>query len=175
MTTNPKNATQRIIHLSLDEAVFAVRNPDIAHERKVAIFDLIESNHFALKTDAADNSIKTRKSACQEGPYRIRLSLTKRALIFDVRAEDDTPLRIIELSLTPFRRLAKDYFIICESYYEAIRSASANQIEIIDQSRRALHNEGSERLTEKLNANVKIDAETARRLFTLVCVLQMRE
>ena len=152
---------KRIIHISLDDPALVTRNPDIEHERRVAIFDLLESNFFELKE-------------MQPGPYRMVLSLADRALVLSVRTVDDEVLSDIRVSLTPFRRLIKDYFMICESYYEAIRNATPDRIETIDMSRRALHNEGSELLQEKLEPFAELDLETARRLFTLVSVLQMR-
>jgi uncharacterized protein (UPF0262 family) len=152
---------KRIIHISLDDPALVSRNPDIEHERRVAIFDLLESNFFELKENLP-------------GPYRLLLSLADRALVLSVRTVEDEVLSDIRVSLTPFRRLIKDYFMICESYYEAIRNATPDRIETIDMSRRALHNEGSELLQEKLEPFAELDLETARRLFTLVSVLQMR-
>jgi len=137
------------------------RNPDLDHERRVAIFDLLESNFFKLKEG-------------YEGPYRVILSLADRALQLSVRTVKDEQIKDIKLSLTPFRRLIKDYFMICESYYEAIRTATPQHIETIDMARRALHNEGSELLKDRLDEFAEVDLETARRLFTLVSVLQMR-
>ena len=152
---------KRIIHISLDDPALVSRNPDIEHERRVAIFDLLESNFFELKENLP-------------GPYRLLLSLADRALVLSVRTVEDEVLSDIRVSLTPFRRLIKDYFMICESYYEAIRNSTPDRIETIDMSRRALHNEGSELLQEKLEPFAELDLETARRLFTLVSVLQMR-
>ena len=152
---------KRILHISLDDPALVSRNPDIEHERRVAIFDLLESNFFELKENLP-------------GPYRLLLSLADRALVLSVRTVEDEVLSDIRVSLTPFRRLIKDYFMICESYYEAIRNATPDRIETIDMSRRALHNEGSELLQEKLEPFAELDLETARRLFTLVSVLQMR-
>lgn len=150
-----------IAHISFDDPALVARNPDLEHERRVAIFDLLESNFFRLKEGYA-------------GPYRVVLSLVDRALLLSVRTVKDEAVQDIRLSLTPFRRLIKDYFIICESYYDAIRSASPDRIETIDMSRRALHNEASELLQERLSDYVDVDMETARRMFTLVSVLQMR-
>ena len=114
----------RIVHISLDDPALVARNPDIEHERRVAIFDLIEGNHFALTTG-------------QPGPYRVTLSIGERGILFDVRDTDSQALTQIELSMTPLRRYVRDYFMICESYFEAIRTASPDRIETIDQARRA--------------------------------------
>jgi uncharacterized protein (UPF0262 family) len=151
----------KITHISFDDPALVARNPDLEHERRVAIFDLLESNFFRLNEGHA-------------GPYRVILSLADRALLLSVRTPQDDAITDIRLSLTPFRRLIKDYFIICESYYEAIRTASPDRIETIDMSRRALHNEASELLQEKLTEFCEVDMETARRMFTLISVMQMR-
>lgn len=154
-------AHERITHISFDDPALVARNPDLEHERRVAIFDLLEDNFFKLKNG-------------QVGPYRVVLSLTDRGINLSVRQLDDQFICDIKVSMTPFRRIIKDYFLICESYYEAIRSATPDRIETIDMARRAMHNEGSELLQEKLEEDVAVDQETARRLFTLVSVLQMR-
>jgi uncharacterized protein (UPF0262 family) len=152
---------RRIVHISLDDPALAPRNPDIEHERRVAIFDLIESNHFAL-------------SDGPEGPYRMTLSLVDRGILFDISDTNSAPLAVIELSMKPFRRIIRDYFMICESYFEAIRTASPDRIETIDKARRALHDESAEVLRTRLVEHADIDMDTARRLFTLISVLQMR-
>lgn len=154
-------AHERITHISFDDPALVARNPDLEHERRVAIFELLEDNFFKLKNG-------------QDGPYRVVLSLTDRGINLSVRQLDDQFICDIKVSMTPFRRIIKDYFLICESYYEAIRSATPDRIETIDMARRAMHNEGSELLQEKLEEDVSVDQETARRLFTLVSVLQMR-
>lgn len=154
-------AHERITHISFDDPALVARNPDLEHERRVAIFDLLEDNFFKLKDGPS-------------GPYRLILSLTDRGLNLSVRQVDDVMICDIKVSLTPFRRIIKDYFLICESYYEAIRTATPDRIETIDMARRSMHNEGSELLQEKLEDQVTIDQETARRLFTLVSILQMR-
>ncbi len=151
----------RIVHISLDDPALAARNPDLEHERRVAIFDLIESNHFRLKSGVS-------------GPYRVTLSVVDRGINFDVRNTDHNLLQAIEISLTPFRRQIRDYFMICESYFEAIRTATPDKIEAIDMVRRALHNESAENLQARLSAHLEVDMDTARRLFTLISVLQMR-
>ena len=151
----------RIIELTLDEPQRVHRNADIEHERRVAIYDLVEENYFAPE-------------GSNGGPYRLRLGITENRLTFDIALDGgETHGRII-LSLTPFRRIVKDYFLICDSYYKAIRSSTPAQIEAIDMGRRGLHDEGSELLRERLAGKVAIDFQTARRLFTLICVLHIR-
>jgi uncharacterized protein (UPF0262 family) len=152
--------TSRLIAVTLDAASIGRAAPDIEHERAVAIYDLVEEGRFALKG--------------REGPYRLMLSLSERRLIFDIRSEDDERLMTHALSLTPFRRIVKDYFLICESYRNAVRSGAPSRIEAIDAGRRGLHNEGSEIVKERLRGKVDIDGDTARRLFTLICVLHWR-
>ena len=156
-----RDDTQRLIAVELDEESFARAAPDIEHEREVAIFDLIEENSFSLNSGKG-------------GPYRLVLALKERRLVFDVRDAEDMPVTMFVLSLTPFRRIVKDYFMICESYYEAIRTASPSQIEAIDMGRRGLHNEGTVILQERLKDKAEMDFDTARRLFTLICVLHWR-
>jgi uncharacterized protein (UPF0262 family) len=150
----------RLIAVTLDDASIGRASPDIEHERAVAIYDLIEENSFAL--------------ANHPGPYRLILSIADRRLVFDIRSDGDQPLITHALSLTPFRKLVKDYYLICESYHQAIRTASPSRIEAIDMGRRALHNEGSEILQERLKGKIELDLDTARRLFTLICVLHWR-
>lgn len=151
----------RLVDVELDESI-GRSTPDVEHERAVAIFDLIEDNSFQPAGDAG------------QGPYRLRLSLVESKLIFAVSRENGEPVVAHILSLTPFRRVVKDYFLICESYYEAIRSATPSHIEAIDMGRRGLHNEGSQTLKDRLSGKIDIDFDTARRLFTLVCVLHWR-
>jgi uncharacterized protein (UPF0262 family) len=151
----------KIVHIELDERTVVRRSPDIEHERAVAIFDLLEENHFAPKSAAT-------------GPFRLALGVEENRLTLDIRGEDDTPLEKVLLPLAPFRRIVKDYFLVCESYYNAIKKASPSQIEAIDMGRRGLHNEGADLLKERLAEKVEIDTHTARRLFTLVCVLHLR-
>lgn len=153
--------TGRLLSIDIDETSLAPVGADAEHERKIAIFDLLEENKFQL-VDGAD------------GPYLLRLSLADNRLVFDISNEQGEPVRQILLSLTPLRRLIKDYFLICDSYYDAIRSSTPAQIEAIDMGRRGLHNEGSEVLIERLSGKVETDFDTARRLFTLVCALHMR-
>ena len=151
----------RLVKVTLDEGSIGRSNPDVEHERAVAIYDLIEDNSFA----PADHD---------GGPYALHLSITENRLVFDIRNEDGAPVMAHLFSLTPLRRIVKDYFLICDSYYAAIRTASPDQIEAIDMGRRGLHNEGSELLIERLRHKVEMDVDTARRLFTLICVLHWK-
>jgi uncharacterized protein (UPF0262 family) len=153
--------TQRIVKIELDEDSAGRRSPEIEQERAIAIFDLVEENTFAPAIE-------------HPGPYHLRLGIEESRLVVDVRDTDDTDLHRFILSLTPFRRIVKDYFEVCDSYYRAIRTASPSQIEAIDMGRRGLHNEGSEILRERLKGKVEIDFNTARRLFTLICALHIR-
>ena len=155
------DASARLIDVELDESI-GRSTPDVEHERAVAIFDLIEENSFH---PVGDNGA---------GPYRLKLSLAEARLIFAVSRENGEPVVTHILSLTPFRRVVKDYFLICESYYEAIRSSTPSQIEAIDMGRRGLHNEGSQTLMDRLSGKIEVDFDTARRLFTLVCVLHWK-
>ncbi len=160
-TGDPPRRRDRIIAVTLDEKTVLRRAPEIEHERAVAIYDLIEENQFSPVGDF-------------EGPYALHLSLSENRLVMDIKREDDTALTTVVLPLTPFRTIIKDYFQICESYFQAIRSASPSKIEAIDMGRRGLHNEGSELLRQRLEGKVAIDDKTARRLFTLLCVLHFR-
>ena len=156
---DPKNP--RLVSITLDESSIGRSNADIEHERAVAIYDLLEDNAFAPAGHAG-------------GPYTLSLGITENRLAFDIRLADSTPVIVHMLSLTPFRRIVKDYFMICESYYQAIRTAMPSQIEAIDMGRRGLHNEGSQLLMERLDGKVEVDFDTARRLFTLICVLHWK-
>lgn len=151
----------RLIAIDLDESLRGIPSADVEHERKVAIYDLLEDNSFEVVGH-------------QSGPYRLKLSIVDKRLVFEIEDCDAKTCAIVGLALAPFRRLVKDYFLICESYYQAIRSAPRSQIETIDMARRGLHNEGSELLRERLAGKVEVDSDTARRLFTLVCVLYWR-
>ena len=161
MSADGEQKGARIVHLSLDDPALAARNPDLEHERRVAIFDILESNHFELVDGPP-------------GPYRLQISLADRGIVFAVSNREDASLARIELSMTPFRRNVRDYFMICESYFAAMRSATPERVETIDQARRALHNESAELLKTRLAGKVVLDDDTARRLFTLISVLQMR-
>ncbi|AYG60569.1 UPF0262 family protein [Rhizobium jaguaris] len=150
----------RLSDVVLDDTI-GRSTPDVEHERAVAIFDLIEENSF-------------EPVGHDGGPYQLNLSLVDQKLVFDIRTEQGAVVATHILSLTPFRRIVKDYFMICESYYEAIRSATPSRIEAIDMGRRGIHNEGSRTLMERLKGKIIVDFDTARRLFTLVCVLYWR-
>ena len=156
-----ESAQQRLMAVTLDESSIGRSNPDVEHERAVAIYDLLEENVF----HPVDH---------EGGPYALHLSLTESRLVFDIRLSDGTPVVAHFLSVTPLRRIVKDYFMICDSYYQAIRTATPSQIEAIDMGRRSLHDEGSRILMERLHKKVRMDFDTARRLFTLVCVLHWK-
>jgi uncharacterized protein (UPF0262 family) len=151
----------RIAGITLDEHTVVRRSPDIEHERAVAIFDLLEENHFKLASGCA-------------GPYHLHLAIEENRLSIEVRSTANGANETILLPLAPFRGIVKDYFMVCESYYEAIRRSSLAQIEAIDMGRRSLHNEGSSLLMERLAEKVALDLDTGRRLFTLICVLHLR-
>ncbi len=158
-------ADPRIIHIELDEATILWRNADIEQERRIAIFDLIEENQFKpLRAWEAGH----------QGPYRLRLAVDDGRLSLEVADEAGGPLETLILGLGRFRRPIREYFAICDSYYQAIRKASAAEIETIDMARRGVHNEAAEMLLERLEGKVETDFATARRLFTLICVLHIR-
>jgi uncharacterized protein (UPF0262 family) len=151
----------RLIDIQLVEKTAVRRRPEAEHERKIAIFDLIEQNHFAPTVD-------------HPGPFKLYLSAEESRLIFDIRAADDSELTRVPLALQPFRGIVKDYFKVCESYYSAIKTATPSRIEAIDMGRRGLHDEGSRMLKSELAGRIDIDHDTARRLFTLLCILHIR-
>jgi len=153
----------RLVNVVLEEKTFVRRNPEVEHERAVAIYDLLEDNHFRL-------------FEMEEGPYSLTLRMEGvQRLIFEVCNEEGTHLLArVPLALQPFRRIVKDYFMVCESYFEAIKTASPSRIEAIDMGRRALHNEGAQLLRERLADRIELDELTARRLYTLLCVLHIR-
>jgi uncharacterized protein (UPF0262 family) len=158
-------ADPRIIKVELDESTILRRNADIEQERRVAIFDLIEENFFQPLRDFGDD---------YAGPYQLNLSVVEGRLVLDIRRGDGSAFEILVLGLGRFRRIVRDYFAICDSYYQAIRKASASEIETIDMARRGVHNEAAELLMERLEGKIKVDFATARRLFTLICVLHIR-
>jgi uncharacterized protein (UPF0262 family) len=158
-------ADPRIIDVTLDERTILWRSADIEQERRIAIFDLIEENRFKPVRAFA---------AGYEGPYRLKLAVEDGRLAMQVAGEDDSELETLILGLGRFRRLIRDYFAICDSYYQAIRKATAQEIETIDMARRGIHNEAAELLLERLDGKVETDFPTARRLFTLICVLHIR-
>jgi len=163
MTRPPpdEDSQNRIVAVTLDEESIGRSGPDIEHERAIAIYDLIEQNLFAPE-------------AAEGGPFTLHLAITGNRLVFDIRREDGTPVVAHLLSLTPFRRIVKDYFMICDSYYAAIRTATPDKIEAIDMGRRGLHDEGSRILQDAIKRKVTVDFDTARRLFTLICVLHWK-
>lgn len=152
---------QKIAKIELVEKHQVRRAAEVEHERAVAMYDLMEENYFAPKGDYV-------------GPYVLYLRLEDTRLIFDVRQEDETRLLEVPLALKTFQSIVKDYFLICESYFAAIKKSTPSQIEAIDMGRRGLHNEGSELLRERLENKIDVDFDTARRLFTLICVLHIR-
>jgi uncharacterized protein (UPF0262 family) len=158
---SPPDSARRLLKVTLDEGSIGNSNPDVEHERRIAIYDLLEDNSFSASGHAG-------------GPYALHLGMVENRLLFDVRLTDGSPVVAHYLSLTPLRRIVKDYFMVCDSYYKAIRTSSPSQIEAIDMGRRALHNEGSELLMERLKDKIDIDVDTARRLFTLICVLHWK-
>lgn len=151
----------RLIAVKLDERTMVRRTREIEQEREIAIYDLLEANSFT-------------PAGSPGGPYRLILAVEENRLILDIHLEDDGVCGKVMLSLTPFRRVIKDYFLICESYFKAIRNAPPSQIEALDMARRGLHNEGSELLKERLKGKIEVDFDTARRLFTLICVLHLK-
>ena len=161
MSKDKKSSRSKLVAVTLDENSIGRSSPDIEHERAVAIYDLIEENSFSPNDD-------------QGGPYALHLSMADNRLVFDIKLADGTPVVAHFLSLTPLRRIVKDYFLVCDSYYQAIRTATPERIEAIDMGRRALHDEGSHILMERLEAKVAIDFDTSRRLFTLICVLHWK-
>ena len=153
----------RISHIELDDANLPPPTPEIEQERKVAMFDLIEDNRFLLP--------EREGRVVPNGPYHVALSIREKRLVFDIRTEEEDPAAEFHLSLSPFKQVVKDYWAICESYFDAVKNLPPSQIETIDMARRGIHNEGARVLEERLDGKAEIDNETARRLFTLICVL----
>ena len=152
---------RRLVAVTLDDASIGRGSPDQEHERAVAIYDILEANSFALPGHDG-------------GPYSLHLALVENRLCFDVRTADGAPVVAHHLSLTPIRKVIKDYEMICDSYYKAIRTASPSQIEAIDMGRRGLHNEAAELLVERLAGKIDVDFDTARRIFTLIFALHWK-
>ncbi|OWU84107.1 hypothetical protein ATO6_13625 [Oceanicola sp. 22II-s10i] len=152
-----------IAHIELDDRNLPPPTPEIEQERKVAMFDLMEENSFSLP--------KRDDRLVPDGPYKVGLSIREKRLVFDIRTEGDEPAAEFHLSLGPFRQVVKDYFAICKSYFDAVKTLPPHQIETIDMARRGIHNEGARVLMERLEGKAEIDSDTARRLFTLICVL----
>jgi len=153
----------RLFKIEIDDSALAPPTHEIEQERKVAIFDLLEDNSFIVP--ARDGR------PVPDGPYALVLAIRERRLVFDVTNEDASAVAEFHLSLGPFRQTVKDYFQICESYFEAVKTLPPSQIETIDMARRGIHNEGARILQERLEGKANVDIDTARRLFTLICVL----
>ncbi|MEM6741963.1 MAG: UPF0262 family protein [Pseudomonadota bacterium] len=153
----------RIAHIEIDDANLPPPTPEIEQERKVAIFDLLEDNSFTLPARHGE--------AVAGGPYRLSLAIRERRLVFEIAEEDATRIGEFHLALSPFRQVVKDYWQICESYFDAVKKLAPAQIEAIDMARRGIHNEGARVLQERLEGKAEVDIDTARRLFTLICVL----
>ena len=158
-------ADPRIIDVTLDERTILWRSADIEQERKIAIYDLLEGNHFAPHRQHPDE---------YAGPYRINMRVEEGRLALEIKRENGEALETLVLGLAKFRRLVRDYFAVCDSYYKAIRNATPQQIETVDMARRGIHNEAAELLRERLEGKIDIDFDTARRLFTLICVLHIK-
>src|SRR5688572_16618130 len=159
--TRAQSNPQRLVAVTLDEASISRSSRDVEHERAVAIYDLIEQNSFA-------------PVGHDRGPYALNIGLKENRLVLDIRLADGEPVVAHLLSLTPFKKIVKDYFLICDSYYAAIRNATPGRIEAIDMGRRGLHDEGSRILQDSVKGKVEVDFDTARRLFTLICVLHWK-
>ncbi|MBY6002439.1 UPF0262 family protein [Salipiger bermudensis] len=152
-----------ISQIDLDDANLPPPTPEIEQERRVAMFDLMEENSFTLP--ARDGR------EVPAGPYKLGLAIREKRLVFDIATEADEKAAEFHLSLSPFRQVVKDYFQICKSYFDAVKTAAPSQIETIDMARRGIHNEGARILQERLEGKAEVDDDTARRLFTLICVL----
>lgn len=152
---------QRLEQVFLQEQARVRLSPQVEHERRAALRDLIEENHFA-------------PLGCAQGPYILHLAVEGERLAFDIRDRNDNPLTSFRIHLGELRKIIKDYFIICDSYFKSIKMASPSRIEAIDMGRRGLHNEGAELLRTRLAERIEMDVDTARRLFTLICVLHIR-
>jgi len=163
-----QNTVGRLIHVELDERTAVRRSPEVEHERTIAIYDLLEENTF-LPLDGSGSPL-----ASSGAEFRLHLGIEENRLRFDIRDATDSHIARIILPITPFRRLVRDYFQVCESYYDAIKRLKPSQIEAIDMGRRGLHNDGSQMLIDRLANKVEMDFNTARRLFTLMCVLHIR-
>lgn len=161
MTSQKSGSRHYLVEVTLDEESIGRSNSDVEHERAVAIYDLIEQNTFAPEGHKG-------------GPYTLLLSMAENRLVLDIRTAKGEAVMAHLLSMTPFRKIVKDYFMICDSYYQAIRTATPDRIEALDMGRRAIHDDGSRLLMERLKRKVRVDFDTARRLFTLICVLHWR-
>ena len=158
-------ADPRLIHIELDHKTIIWRNADIEQERRIAIYDLIEGNYFAPQRPHADG---------YAGPYRLALRVEEGRLVFDIFREDESHLESVIVALGRFQRPIREYFAICDSYFQAVKAATPQQIETVDMARRAIHNDASEMLKDRLDGKIAVDFDTARRLFTLICALHWR-
>lgn len=164
-SANTPSGNHRIAHVSLDEETILWRNADVEQERRVAIYDLIEENTFKPVRSAERGA---------KGPYRLHLGVRDGRLAMEIGDEDGNELETLLIGLARFRRPIREYFAICDSYYQAIRKATPAEIETIDMARRGIHNNAAELLMERLDGKVETDFATARRLFTLICVLHIK-
>lgn len=160
MSEAPDAPSSRLVGITLDEASITRGNSNIEHEREVAIYDILDANTFEVEG--------------REGPFKLKLSVIEDRLHFIVDTEPASGEYTLMLSLSPLKRVMKDYFIVCDSYYKAIRTAPPSRIQAIDMGRRGLHDEGSRQLTERLKGKINVDHDTARRLFTLICALHWK-
>ncbi len=158
-------ADPRIIDIALDEQTILYRNADVEQERRIAIFDILEDNHFAPQRVHADG---------YAGPYKVFLRVEEGRLAIEIKRENDEPLEAVILGLGRFRRPIRDYFAICDSYFQAIRQSTPHEIETVDMARRGIHNDAAELLRTALEGKIEVDFDTARRLFTLICVLHIK-
>jgi|SRR3954463_587899 uncharacterized protein (UPF0262 family) len=159
--TSADGSRQRLAAVILDDASIGRGNPDQEHERTIAIYDILETNSFGIPGH-------------EGGPYTLHLGMVEKRLCFDIRTSEGEQVVSHHLSLTPFRAVIRDYEMICDSYYKAIRSASPTQIEAIDMGRRGLHNEAAELLVQRLDGKIRVDFDTARRIFTLIFALHWK-
>ena len=155
-------ATMDLRNVTIDDSGLSAPTPEIEQERRVAIFDLLEDNSFRLP--------QRDGRAVPPPPYVLSLCIRERRLVFDI-TNDAGPVAEFHLSLGPLRQVVKDYFQICESYFQAVKTLPPSQIEAIDMGRRGIHNEGARLLIERMGGKADVDIDTARRLFTLICVL----
>ena len=155
----------RLIHIDLDQHSIVWRSAEIEQERRIAIFDILEENLFKPERAHADG---------HTGPYRLILRVEEGRLVFDISKEDESPLETIILGMARFQRPIREYWAICDSYFQALRQSTAQHVETVDMARRGIHNQASEMLMEKLAGKIEVDFDTARRLFTLICVLHIR-
>lgn len=153
---------KRLVKLALEEDKAIRRSAEVEHERAVAVFDLLEDNVFGLVGG-------------DSGPYCLVIGIRENRLVLDIRDEEESPLKEIILPISPLRSLIRDYFRVCDAYYEAIKTATPSRIEAIDMGRRGIHNEGAETLLRRLAPQIEMDTQTSRRLFTLICVLHVRD